>query len=156
MISHAHDIDLALGKLRALAGDIALDRMIAFVHDGTPIPKARARYSVKHKRFFTGSKHRRAEGDVLQQFRIAWNRRPPISDTVAIVALFYVPTRHRKDVDNLMKLVMDAGTKARVWLDDSQVTVQASLMDLDAERPRTVVVLAPCLGTLTKAPLLLR
>lgn len=34
---------------------------------------------------------------------------------------FYPPDRRRRDLDNLLKAVLDAGTKCGVWRDDSQV-----------------------------------
>jgi len=34
---------------------------------------------------------------------------------------FYPPNRRRRDLDNLLKSVLDAMTHAGVWLDDSQI-----------------------------------
>jgi Holliday junction resolvase RusA-like endonuclease len=130
------------------------EHVIQFSHAGAPVPKERARWSPKHKRMFTPTRTRASEGDLLYAWRVALNRRLPLVDTCAIVAIFFVPTRRRKDVDNLMKLVMDAATRAGVWNDDSQVIAQASYLELDRDRPRTLVAVCPYLSTLSQTPLL--
>jgi Holliday junction resolvase RusA-like endonuclease len=126
---------------------------IGFVHPGTPIPKARARWSPKSGSWYTPSTTKVAEEAVAWCFKQALGRRPPFRDTVAIVALFYVPTLRRKDTDNLMKLLMDAGNQSRIWKDDADVIAQAVFLELDRERPRTIVAVWPYLGTRTRAPL---
>lgn len=149
-----NDLALAHARLQNLVDGNLPPGVVSFVHEGTPIPAERVRYNPKAKTFFKGSRSREAGADMLYAFRVALNRRRPLADTVAMVAIFYLADRRRKDTDNLLKLVMDAGTKARVWLDDSQVIAQAVFLELDRERPRTVVALCPCVGTLSKAPLL--
>lgn len=144
------DQELAIGRLRALGG--TTPDVLTFVHEGTPIPKGRARFGQGHA--FTPARTVRAEGEMARAFRDAWQRRPMLKDTIAIVILFFVDTHRRVDTDNLAKLVLDAGTKARVWKDDSQVKAKTVVMELDAVRPRTVVALCPYRGTMTKAPLL--
>lgn len=149
------DIDAVLARLGGLmltAPNLRETR--AFVHVGAPIAKGRPRFSAQHKRCFTPKRTQSAERDLVYAFRVALDRRATLLDTVAIVALFYLPTRRRVDADNLMKLVMDAATAAAVWKDDSQVIAQAALVELDVARPRTVVALCPYTGTLTRAPLL--
>jgi hypothetical protein len=58
---------------------------------------------------------------------------------VALGLFFALATRRRIDVDNLEKLVLDAGNDGALWLDDAQVTAKATGMTLDAANPRTVV-----------------
>ena len=58
----------------------------------------------------------------------------------------------RPDLDKLVRGASDALT-GLVWKDDSQVKAKTVVMELDSDRPRTVVAIAPCLGTMTKAPL---
>jgi Holliday junction resolvase RusA-like endonuclease len=146
------DIDEALMRLRALAPVTSMVDRLTFVHEGNPIPKGRARFGNGHA--FTPARTVHAEGALVRAFRDAWQRRPMLTDTLALVVLFYVPTRQRKDLDNLSKLVMDAATKARIWQDDSQVKAKTVVMELDALRPRTVIALCPYLGSLTRTPLL--
>lgn len=49
-------------------------------------------------------------------------RRPsPIADRVAIAINVYPPDRRARDIDNLLKALLDALTNAGVWVDDEQV-----------------------------------
>ncbi len=148
------DREAILARLSSLAG-VGAEHAIVFVHEGRPIPKARARWSPRNNRWYTPTTTEKAEEAIAWLFKRALARRQTFKDTVAIVALFFVATRQRKDLDNLMKLVMDAGNQAQAWKDDSQVVAQAAQLELDIEHPRTVVALCPTLGTLTRAPLLL-
>jgi Holliday junction resolvase RusA-like endonuclease len=145
-----NDTELAIAKLRAIGG-IAAD-VLTLVHEGTPIPKERARQG-RHG-FYTPTRTREAQQDLSYAFRRAHKCRPIYRDTVAIVAVFYVPTFQQKDTDNCMKLVMDAATKAKVWRDDSQVKAQAVFFELDARAPRTVVAICSYLCSLSQTPLL--
>jgi Holliday junction resolvase RusA-like endonuclease len=54
-------------------------------------------------------------------------------------AVFYVQTHHRKDVDNMLKVVVDA-MKRLVFDDDCQVKEMMAWSILDCERPRTEFV----------------
>lgn len=155
-MTESQDATLGLAKLAGALGVMPdPTRVLVFTHRGTPIPKARARFSRKHNRWYTPGDTEQAEQDLAWQFKAALGRRHRFEDTVALVALFFVPDRHRKDVDNCLKLVMDAATKASIWRDDSQVVVQAAYLALDPKDPRTVVALAPCLNSLSITPLLL-
>ncbi len=149
----AEDAAIVLPRLRALAGDPAAGAFL-FVHHGVPVPKARPRWSPKNHRMYTPATTAAAETSIAWLFRAALGGSVMFCDTVALVALFVVPTRQRKDLDNLLKLVMDAGNQARAWTDDSLVVAQAALLELDAAHPRTVIALCPYRGTLTRAPLL--
>lgn len=147
------DLQLATSRLLAIAAGTRHPdptEVVAFVFEGKPIAKERPRWSGATKSFYTPKTTQAAEKDLAWTFRAAQGRRSTFTDTVAIVALFYVPTRHRKDVDNCMKLVMDAGNQSGIWKDDSQVIAQASFIELDPRHPRTVVALCPCVGTMTR------
>lgn len=142
------DRELALATLGALRRDPVLpERTTVIVHPGRPQPKARAR--TFKGRYFTSKETAKAEQALLTTFRLEVLERPWMCN-VAIVAIFYRPTRQRTDLDNLMKLVMDAATKANVWRDDSQVTAQASFIELDPVNPRTVIALCPATSTLDR------
>lgn len=147
------DIDEILERLRGLIGDQDPNHMIAFVHFGPPISKARARWNQKTRRFYTPGQSHTAEESLSSRFREALAGRPPFLGPMAIVAIFFRQNRQRIDADNLMKLVMDAATKARVWRDDCQVAAQAALMELDVSKPRTVIALCPYWSTLDRTPL---
>ena len=47
--------------------------------------------------------------------------RGPIADRVGITIMASPPDRIRRDLDNLLKGLLDALTHAGIWLDDSQV-----------------------------------
>lgn len=144
------DLELAIAKLRALGG-IAPDVLTA-VHLGVPVPKERARQGPHG--FYTPTRTKDAQQALAWTLRQARGRRAGFTDTVAIVAVFYVPSFQRKDTDNCMKLVMDAATKAGVWRDDSQVRAEAVFFEYDERAPRTVVAICPYLCSLSKTPLL--
>lgn len=65
----------------------------------------------------------------------------PFEGNLAVVAIFYMPDRRRLDADNLAKLVCDAGNRAELWHDDCQVTGLAAVLELDAQNPRTVLLI---------------
>lgn len=121
---------------------------VYFVHEGVPVPKARARFG--QRRVFTPGKTIAAERDLAWTFA-QYVRERPWTGGVALVALFYLPDRRRVDGDNLLKLVKDAGTKAGIWGDDSQVVAHAVTVGLDVIRPRTVVALARTASDLRRA-----
>lgn len=126
--------------------------LIAFTHYGDPASKARARWSSKSHRTYTPAKTVAAQELLEEAFRKALNGQR-LEGNVAIAAVFYRPNHQRIDADNLMKLVLDAATKAGVWIDDSQVTAQASVVELDAELPRTIVAIGPTASTLNRGEL---
>jgi Holliday junction resolvase RusA-like endonuclease len=64
---------------------------------------------------------------------------PTLRGNVALGLFFALGSRRRIDVDNLEKLVLDAGNDGGLWLDDAQVTAKATGMTLDTENPRTVI-----------------
>lgn len=148
-----NDIEEAFDRLRGLVGDQDPDQMIGLVHPGAPVSKARARWHQKSRRFYTPGHSAEAQEALAWRFRDLLQSKPPFLGPVAIVAIFYRPNFQRIDIDNLMKLVMDAATKAGVWRDDCQVAAQAALMEMDKVNPRTVVALCPYLSTLDRTPL---
>lgn len=143
------DVLMAVRRLRRLVEEHgALEEAHALVHEGAPISKARARWSGRNHRTYTPPEVEGAEEELAWRFREVMLGQKYESGSVAIVAIFYRPNRQRIDADNLMKLVMDAATGAGVWTDDSQVTALASYVELDHQRPRTVVAWGPTSSTI--------
>ena len=124
------------------------DALIALVHPGEPVSKARARFT-RHGHAYTPQRTSASEQSLAYAFRGVTKGRT-LEGNIAIVAVFYRATYQRVDADNLMKLVMDAATKARVWNDDSQVTAQAAVIELDHENPRTVIALGRTDSTMVR------
>jgi len=120
--------------------------LVRFVVDGCPWPKERPRFVAVGRRgrfaAITSPATRQAERDLAWAWRHEWRARPLERGPLTLAAWFYRPTRRRVDVDNLLKLVLDAGTAARVWADDSQVHQLLGGLDLDRVHPRTLVALA--------------
>lgn len=63
----------------------------------------------------------------------------PLAGNVAVGCVFFRHNLQRIDVDNLVGYVMDAATGI-VWEDDSQVTAQFCVVELDPAEPRTILV----------------
>jgi Holliday junction resolvase RusA-like endonuclease len=133
----------ALTLLAALAAPLPAERVVVLVHPGAPIAKERPRFNRKTGSVFTPRRTKNAEEALAWAIVAARGPRPAFPGAVALVALFYVPARHPKDIDNLLKLVMDAGNQSLIWRDDRNVRILAAAIDVDAAAPRTVVALAP-------------
>jgi len=140
---------------RPTAADRGFNADLTIVtHYGAPVPWARAR--TRGGVFFKDKRTRAAAEDLGKVF-LQITPRPVAFTNLALVCLFYMPTRQIVDADNLTKLVMDAATKAHVWEDDSQVTAQATLveycggqMTAAQAQARTVVGLVPIVSTLDR------
>ena len=145
------DVAKGLELLRRLIGpDVNPDHMWVFVHEGPPISKSRARYNRQSGRTYTPAKTVAAQESLEARF-VEILKGLVVGGSVAIVAVFYRPNYQRIDADNLMKLVMDAGTKAGVWADDCYVTAQSAYIEMDRERPRTIVAFCQTESTLDRA-----
>lgn len=77
----------------------------------------------RYWRYANGRAYVTAEG---KQYKAAVlqcvGRRPsPTPDRVCIVVDVYPPDRRARDIDNLLKALLDALTNAGVWMDDEQV-----------------------------------
>ena len=64
-----------------------------------------------------GRAYRQAVINLLAEARTA----PPMAAPVAVSIEAFMPDKRRRDLDNLLKGLLDAMTHAGVWLDDSQV-----------------------------------
>lgn len=112
--------------------------------DGDPKSKARPRLG-KNGRTYTPQATQDAEQRlaVLVRNALRGHRPEPVPASFGVLAVFFTENRQRRDVDNMLKLVMDAVTMSGkqygfgVWDDDSQVSeVSARLVRAD-EHPRT-------------------
>lgn len=64
---------------------------------------------------------------------------PRLAGPLAVTLSVWLPDRRRRDLDNLIKPVLDACTAAGVWLDDSQVRA-LSVADVGRRVPGCVVI----------------
>lgn len=124
-------------------------RLECIVHPGNPLPQARSR-SRAGQGHYTPAPTRQAQTRLRNHLADLSGTRPWLTGNLALVCIFYRDTARLVDGDNLLKLVQDAGTKANVWRDDSQITGGAQLIELDRRNPRTVIALAPHASTLRR------
>jgi Holliday junction resolvase RusA-like endonuclease len=93
---------------------------VRFALPGEPVCKGRPRMLRKGIPY-TDAKTRQAEKAIGWAYREAAGANgKPLAEPVQIGMLFCVGTRRRKDLDNMVKLVMDA-LNGLAWNDDSQV-----------------------------------
>lgn len=113
-------------------------RQYAFSVPGPPVPKARAR--IGRGRAYTPARTVRHERLVWAYAAKAQVR--PLAGDIEVRCRFYLVRRpdpqHPLDVDNLLKLVLDA-LKGKGWTDDSQVADLHGRRFVDTENPRTEV-----------------
>jgi Holliday junction resolvase RusA-like endonuclease len=116
-----------------------------FTIDGEPASKARARFTGygygKGGRAYTPEATRAAEDAVAWKFRqAAPGYKVDSEHTFGVMALFFADTRHRRDVDNMLKLILD-GLNGIAWKDDAQVDEVAGRRGYDVEgNARTEVI----------------
>lgn len=151
LFQHAIDDQrFALVVLQMLTRADSPQPAVCVVHEGIPVPKGRPRFG-KNGHVFTPEKTAKAEDDLAWTLKAHVRQRPMVGP-LAMVAMFYVPDQRLVDGDNLLKLVKDAGNKAGVWHDDSQIVACAATVALDPARPRTVVAIAPAVSELHRMP----
>jgi Holliday junction resolvase RusA-like endonuclease len=143
------DQRFALVVLQLITRSTVMQPSICFVHEGLPIPKGRPRFAGGHA--YTPARTAKAERDLAWTLKAHVKERPMVGP-LALVAIFYVPDQRRSDADNLLKLLKDAGNAAGIWHDDSQVIACTARVDLDTERPRTVIAIAPAVSELHRLP----
>lgn len=68
--------------------------------------------------------------------RSQW-RGPRIDGPAAVYAVFWLPNLRTKDLDNLIKALLDGCNAAGIWGDDRQVEWLVSMRGVDRENPRT-------------------
>lgn len=100
------------------------DHAVEFVVPGEPASKARARFTAYRgkARTYTPEATRTAELAIAARYRKAAGPRV-VDDThqFRVEAVFVNGTRQRRDVDNMLKLVLDGLNKV-AWQDDVQVS----------------------------------
>jgi Holliday junction resolvase RusA-like endonuclease len=119
--------------------------VFALRHDGEPISKARSRFT-RQGNSYTPAGVAAAQSRLALRFATL----DIFRGNVGVGCVFYRSSQQRIDTDNLMKLVLDAGTEGGMWADDSQVTAIVGRTEFDAEHPRTLIVMMPHVSSLTR------
>ncbi|MER5699654.1 RusA family crossover junction endodeoxyribonuclease [Streptomyces mirabilis] len=114
---------------------------------GEPHSKARPRFD-KDGHAYKDPADVQAEQATKWKMRQFW-RRGPLAGNVALGCVFFRSSRQEIDSDNMLKHVCDAGN-GLLWLDDSQITAKYGGIELDVDRPRTILVMAPHVSTMQR------
>ena len=139
------DVDRALDIYRFIAAGGDQERLCVVTIPGAPPSKARHRHG--RGRTFKTAKDIANEQHTARHLSAVV--REPFPGNVAIGCIFYRPNRQRIDVDNMLKHVCDAA-KGILWDDDSQATAVFGVVELDADNPRTIVVIGHHTSTLER------
>ena len=89
------------------------------------------------------SKYKTYERQCLWHLRVH-KQKPPIDTPVNVKCTFYLPTRRKTDLTNLLEAVDDILVKAEVLADDNYTIVTAhdgSRCRYDKENPRTEILI---------------
>lgn len=117
--------------------------------EGEPHPQGRPRAHRKSGVLYKLPADRQAEAETMRQLRDMFPE--PLLGNLAIACIFYRSTLRRADLDNLMKHVWDAGNRV-LWADDSQISAEVGLLELDRDHPRTVVAVCRHESTMWRGP----
>jgi crossover junction endodeoxyribonuclease RusA len=109
---------------------------IQFTVPGEPASKERPRFG--NRRTYTPKATQDAEARVIEAFDLAYPLHLPLTCPIWVSVEFYNGNRRRRDLDNQLKLVLDALNKV-AYGDDWQVTRLESEKFYDKGNPRTVV-----------------
>lgn len=109
---------------------------------GEPISKQRPRFARgKNGNVYTPRQTVEAEMDIQMCLKAACPSLFPDSvKQYGIRCMFVQTTRHRRDIDNMTKLIMDACT-GLVWGDDTQVIELFGSKTIEKDNPRTEIVI---------------
>ncbi|MEI6449785.1 MAG: RusA family crossover junction endodeoxyribonuclease [Actinomycetes bacterium] len=115
---------------------------VQFSVGGIPQGKQRPRLG-KGGRVYTPAPTRRYERMVAWAALESRPRGWALTGRFRVEVVCYFPDERRRDVDNVLKSVLD-GMQGVLYEDDSQVVVASAIKWLDRERPRTEVVVKRC------------
>lgn len=136
-VSEAHDEAAWFGLTREWRDQLVLAR---FTVNGEPVSKARSRFT-KGGHSYTPRGTRTAELAVERSYRLATNAVPDGTGAFGVIGIFFSATRQRRDVDNMLKLILD-GLNGVAWVDDNQVLEVSGRKEYiaDLEHARTEVL----------------
>lgn len=94
--------------------------MIAELYTAYP-PSVNNYYVRTQRGMFISAKGKKFRDDVVRSVNEQLQGMDRIDDLVNISMIFFVPDNRRRDIDNCIKPLLDALTKADIWGDDCQV-----------------------------------
>ena len=121
-------------------------KAFAFIVDGKPQPKQRARATRKKAgglSFRTPNETKVYERKVMLNARRAMPAGWPTDAHYRVSCVFYWPDRHGRDVDNALKAIKDGLNKC-AWNDDRQAKLAHACAPVDPvskERSRALVII---------------
>jgi len=107
---------------------------------GNPIPKARPR--VVKGRAYTPDRTREWEKTVSTWAGLFYQNEPSKA-RLKVSLRFYRKTRHKCDLDNLVKAVLD-GLQGVLFVDDSQIDDIHARREVDRDSPRVEIWVTTC------------
>jgi Holliday junction resolvase RusA-like endonuclease len=133
--------DIAPALTAPLQRDVFDPEIVArFTVPGEPVSKQRPRHSSRNGLVYTPTQTKAAEQRVGWAYRQAVGpSRPDGAGTFGVFLAFFCTTGHRRDVDNMSKLVLD-GLNGLLWIDDSQVSELSSILLRRQPTPRVEIV----------------
>lgn len=126
--------------------DATPEPVASFIVPGEPVSKSRARFTKQGSRTFAYTPQKTHDGEkaVAKAFL---NAMPPEYEPdgeyhFGVSAKFFNATRQRRDVDNMLKLILD-GLNGVAWVDDNQVTevIGRKSYEWEKEAARTEVTI---------------
>lgn len=125
-------VNLILWPYRLAKKDIVAQLRI----QGEPLPKARPRFDSRRKRVYNPTTNQAYQDALGWQLKVALGGIPDRDSLFGLRVIFQRKDRHRIDVDNLVKTVLDGATGV-VWGDDRQVREIIARLITDNEQPGT-------------------
>lgn len=107
---------------------------IGLIVEGCPAPWARS--GEKGGQHFVTADTRKAKDRLSTRMATLPLR---LTGNIALALVFFLDHHRQVDVDNLEKLVLDAGNDSGLWRDDSQVTLVYKHASYSSEFPRTEI-----------------
>lgn len=123
--------------------------MIKFTLKLKPITKKNHQQILKNKvtgKYFVAPSKPYQDYEEAAMWLIPKFRQPPINYPVNVKCLFYMPTKQKCDLTNLLEAIDDVMVKARLLADDNYTIIAShdgSRVLYDKDNPRTEVEITP-------------